>query len=107
MSLVAARAALEDCAWMKANVAKVRVDRDQLVVDLRNLGFRVLASEANFVFAESPAISGREVYQELRIRGILVRYFPTSSLAGGVRITVGTREEHGALLSALRSFVAQ
>jgi len=105
MSLVAAHAALEDCAWMQANVAKVRASRDRLVVELRGLGFRVLPSEANFVFAENPKKSGREVYQNLRDAGILVRHFPTAALGGGVRITVGTREEHDALVSALRSFV--
>lgn len=105
MSLVAAHAALEDYGWMQANVAKVRAARDELVVELRGLGFRVLPSEANFVFAESPTKSGAEVYQNLRDAGILVRHFPTAALSGGVRITVGTREEHDALVSALRSFL--
>lgn len=106
LSLVAARAALDDYPWMLANVASVRAARDDLVSGLRSLGFRVLPSEANFVFAESPTDGGEDLYQRLRGAGILVRYFSQPELRAGVRITVGTKEENDALLAALRSFVA-
>jgi histidinol-phosphate aminotransferase len=106
LSLVAARAALDDYPWMLANVASVRAARDDLVSGLRSLGFRVLPSEANFVFAESPTDGGEDLYQRLRGAGILVRYFSQPELRAGVRITVGTKVENDALLAALRSFVA-
>jgi histidinol-phosphate aminotransferase len=104
LSLVAARAALEDYAWMQANVASVRAAREDLISGLRDLGFRVLPSEANFVFAESPTLGGEDTYLKLRGAGILVRYFSQPELRRGVRITVGTRDENAALLAALRSF---
>lgn len=103
LSLVAARAALEDMAWMQANVAKIRATRDNLVRELAALGFRVPASESNFVFATHAKLGGADLYRALRERGILVRYFATPALKDGLRITVGTDEQNDALVAALRA----
>jgi histidinol-phosphate aminotransferase len=103
LSLVAARAALDDMGWMHANTAKIRDARDALVRDLDGLGFRVPPSEANFIFATHPALGGADLYHALRGRGILVRYFATPALRDGLRITVGTPEQNGALVTALRA----
>ncbi|HMJ55963.1 MAG TPA: histidinol-phosphate transaminase [Polyangiaceae bacterium] len=103
LSLVAARAALEDLAWMQANVDKIKETRESLVRDLGELGFRVPPSEANFVFAVHPKLSAADLYRALRERGILVRHFATPALRDGLRITVGTNEQNGAFVSALRS----
>jgi histidinol-phosphate aminotransferase len=103
LSLVAARAALEDLPWMKANIAKVKATRELLWRELGEMGFRVPPSEANFVFAEHPRLAAAKLYGALRERGILVRHFATPALRDGLRITVGTHEQNGALLSALRS----
>jgi histidinol-phosphate aminotransferase len=107
LSLAAATAALDDCDWMRANVARVCAAREQLLGDLRGLGFRVLSSQANFVFArpETTGPSAAELYQKLKEAGILVRYFPTPALRDGLRITVGTPDENGSLIAALRSLV--
>jgi histidinol-phosphate aminotransferase len=103
LSLVAARAALEDMPWMSANVAKIIATRSVLVRELGALGFHVPPSEANFVFATHPKLGGADLYRALRERGILVRYFATPALSNGLRITVGTDEQNGALVTALRS----
>jgi len=104
LSLVAARAALEDFAWMQGNVAKVRAARDELVSELSGLGLIVLPSQANFVFARTQRSDGRALYEKLREKGILVRYFATPELSAGVRITVGTPEENRALVEAIQAF---
>ncbi|MET0594659.1 MAG: histidinol-phosphate transaminase, partial [Polyangiaceae bacterium] len=106
LSLVAARAALEDMPWMQANVAKIRATRENLVRELGALGFRVPASESNFVFATHPKFGGADLYRALRERGILVRYFATPALKDGLRITVGTDEQNDALVVALRSLAS-
>jgi histidinol-phosphate aminotransferase len=102
LSLVAGRAALDDVAWMKANVAKVVSARDELLLELSKLELSVLPSQSNFVFARSPTGDGAGLYRKLKDRGILVRYFATPALRDGIRISVGTPEENGALLAALR-----
>jgi histidinol-phosphate aminotransferase len=102
LSIVAARAALEDLPFMQANTAKIKATREILVRELAGMGFRVPPSEANFVFAVHPKLAAPELYRALRDRGILVRHFATPALRDGLRITVGTPEQNDALLSALR-----
>jgi histidinol-phosphate aminotransferase len=102
LSIVAATAALEDYAWMEANVARIRRTRERLTVALRALGFVVLPSQANFVLARRTGENLEGVYQELKARGVLVRYFATPELHDALRITVGTEEETDRLLHALR-----
>ncbi|HKQ67705.1 MAG TPA: histidinol-phosphate transaminase [Polyangiaceae bacterium] len=101
LSLVAARAALGDYAWMQANAAKVCAARETLVAELRSLGFVVLPSQANFVFARSTSRDAGELYRALREEGVLVRYFATDALKDGLRITVGTPDDTRALIAAL------
>jgi histidinol-phosphate aminotransferase len=111
LAIAAGAAALSDQRWMLDNVAKIRATRARLVSGLMRLGFTVLPSQTNFVFARLPGASGLKgaeraaaAYQFLKDRGILVRYFKLRLLDDGLRITVGTDEEIDALLTALQSF---
>ena len=102
LAIAAGAAALRDGAWMRENVEKIRSTREWLVKALRDLGFEVLPSSANFVFARAGSKErAKGTYQSLRNRGILVRYFERPSLDDALRITVGTEEEVAALIAAL------
>ena len=101
LSIVAATAALEDYAWMQANVARIRHTRARLSDGLRAHGFTVLPSQSNFVLARRPGHRLEGLYGDLKARGVLVRYFPTPELHDAVRITVGTDAEIDTLLAAL------
>ncbi len=102
LSIVAATAALEDYAWMEANVARIRATRTRLMDGLRQAGFSVLPSQANFVLARQAGQNLEAVYLELKARGILVRYFDTPELRDALRITVGTDAEVDALLGQIQ-----
>ncbi len=102
VSIAAAVAALDDYGWMRANVERVCRTRARLVEALRALGFTVPDSEANFVLVRRPDRDLRPLYEGLKQRGILVRYFPIPELLDAVRISVGTDEETDALLAAVR-----
>ena len=67
--------------------------REQTAERLQELGFAVLPSDANFIFAKSTRIGGETLYNELKKRGILVRHFTKERIKGFNRITIGTREQ--------------
>jgi len=96
-----AAAALDDPAWMRANVAKIVATRERVAQTLRARGWFVFDSSANFLFARPPGRTAREIFEDLRARKIFVRYFPAPRTQAYLRITVGTDAEMDALLAAL------
>ena len=76
-------------------------NRQWTVQNLEKMGFEVIPSMANFVFAKHPDIPGRDLYLALREKGILVRHFNKNRLNDYNRITIGSREQMKALVNAL------
>jgi histidinol-phosphate aminotransferase len=114
LAIVAAIAALEDQDWMKANVEKIRTTREFLTQQLAELGFLVVPSEANFVWATHMTGQHRIIFDELKKHKILVRYmmFPGAETVlgdqcDGLRITIGTEEQMDKLITALEEIVPQ
>lgn len=101
-----AAAALEDDAYFKAMCGKVIVTKKKLVQELQALGFEVLPSAANFVFARVPGRDGGDIAAKLRERSIIVRHFRKPvRIAEFMRITVGTDEQCAGLVEALRDIL--
>lgn len=103
VSLAAATAALEDDEYARGIWELVRAERTRLAAELTKLGYDVLPSQANFVFAHVPGGQGKLVYTRLKQQGILVRFWDKPGLSDKVRITVGTSNENNALLAGLKS----
>jgi len=101
LSIVAGTAALEDISWMQRNTARIRRSRQSLAKALTRLGYEVYSSHTNFVLARQREKNLRPVYEELKRRKILVRYFDTPDLRDCLRITVGTPKELRILLDEL------
>ena len=101
-----ATAAIEDDAYFKAMCSKVIVTKKKLVQELQALGFEVLPSAANFVFARVPGRDGADIAAKLRDRSIIVRHFrKPPRIAEFMRITVGTDEQCVGLVEALREIL--
>ena len=94
-------AALADEAYFQQSRARVIEGRQQLAGGLQRLGFDVLPSAANFVFARHPAHAGGALAAALRQQAVIVRHFAAPRIADYLRITVGTDEQTDRLLSAL------
>lgn len=95
-------AAMEDEAYFRAMCAKVATTRSGLVGNLESLGFEVLPSVANFVFARYPGRDGADLAARLRARSIIVRHFARPErISPYLRITVGTDEQCAGLVEAL------
>lgn len=97
----AALAALGDREWMLANAAKIAATRARLSKALRERGWDLPESAANFVFAKPPHRPAAEVFAALKAENIFVRYFPGPRTGDRLRITIGTDAETDALLDAL------
>ena len=94
-------AAIKDEAWFQQGRATVIAGRERLMAGLAQLGFEVLPSAANFVFARHPKHDGKALAAQLRTRAIIVRHFEAPRISDYLRITVGAREQIEALLAAL------
>ena len=93
LTLLAGVAALESDNYYKENAKKIIEARDYTVKELEKLGFYILPSKANFVFAKADFISGEELYKTLKSKGILVRHFTDEKIKDFNRITIGTKEQ--------------
>ena len=94
-------ASLQDEAWFQQSRLRVIEGRERLRRGLVRLGFDVLPSSANFVFARHPAHQGARLAAALRQRAVIVRHFSAARIADHLRITVGTDAQIDRLLSAL------
>lgn len=107
LSLAAGRAAMSDTDYFKACTSEIIRTREKTEDSLRELGFDVLPSSTNFVFARHPELSGADYYQKLRESGILVRHFDKERIRDFVRITIGTPEQMEQFLSVTKEFVKE
>jgi histidinol-phosphate aminotransferase len=101
LSLVAATAALQDMPWMARNARRIQKSRKKLISALKRVGYEVYPSHANFILARKNGRSLKPVYEELKRRKILVRYFDVAGLQDCVRITIGTPKEVQALINQM------
>lgn len=86
-------AAIKDKPYFEKCVAEIKQNRDWTVGKLNELGFEVLPSLANFVFARNKEIDGETLYKKLKQNGVLVRHFGKQRIKDFVRITIGTKEQ--------------
>ncbi len=105
LALAGATAAIEDDAYFEAACQQVIQTRQWLSTELESLGFEVLPSSANFVFARHPEHDGAALAQWLRERAILVRHFSYHRIDQFIRITVGTSDQCESLIQALKACV--
>ena len=101
MTAAAGVGALLDREYFDKNIAAIKENRSLLTASLEKLGFEVLPSSANFVFAKCADISGEMLYKRLKEKGVLVRYFDKPRIRQYVRITVGTAAEVDGILAAI------
>lgn len=99
-------AAIQDQAYFEHCSQKIIASREWTTAQLEALGFQVLPSQANFVFARPTAIDAEQLFIQLRERKILVRYFNKPRIEQFLRITIGTDEEMKLLVTALKEILA-
>ena len=107
MTELAGVATLAADDYYMANCRTVMENRAWTTAALENLGFSVIPSRANFVFAKHPELDGEGLYLALKARGILVRHFTAERIRDFNRITVGTRQQMELLVDALSQILQE
>ena len=105
LTQIAGTAMVSDDAYYRANCKRIMENRDYTVAELTALGFTVLPSAANFVFAKSDRIDGKTLYLALKEKGVLVRHFDKARIADFNRITIGDRAEMETLIARIRDIL--
>ena len=96
-----------DDKYFKNNCQTIIENRNYLVKELENIGFTCLNSSANFIFCKSQKISGKKLYENLRERGILVRYFDKERISDFVRITIGSKKQLQILIKRVKEILGE
>ena len=107
MTMMAGYRALVDNAYYMDNCKKIIENRAYTEAELKKLGFEVLPSSANFLFARIDKIDGEELYLSLKQRGVLVRHFSKPKIKDFNRITIGMREQMEILIQKIKEILEE
>ncbi|MBE6808695.1 MAG: histidinol-phosphate transaminase [Ruminococcaceae bacterium] len=107
LTQVAGVKAIEENDYYMDNCKKICDTREYTVKELEALGFEVLPSKANFVFAKRDKISGEKLYLKLKENGVLVRHFTAERIKDFNRITIGSREEMEMFIKTVKEILGE
>lgn len=105
LTAVAGTATISDNGYYIKNCQKIIKTREWVTDGLKELGFTVLPSKANFIFAKSDKISGQRLYEELKAKGVLIRHFEKDRIKDFNRITIGTDKEMKILIDKIKEIL--
>ena len=105
LTQVAGTSAMQENSYYMANCKRICDTREIVTKALREIGFEVLDSKANFIFAKHESISGIDIYTKLRENGILVRHFTDKKIKDYNRITIGSEEEMKVFVDTMKTIV--
>lgn len=107
LAILAGVEAIKDKAYFEETCRKIIDTRENFTSEMKKMGFDILPSKANFVFATSREISGKDYFTKLREYNIIVRYFGKEKISDYVRITIGTPEEMEILLEKTKEILGK
>ncbi len=105
ISIEAGRASILDDEYFKETCEKIIATRERVTKEMRALGFNVLDSQTNFIFATKDDISMKDMFEYLKTKKVFIRYFSVPRIENYVRITIGTDREMDILLKEIKEYV--
>lgn len=107
MTLAAGEAALAQDDYYMENCRRIAAIRDKVAGQLEAMGWKVLPSKANFLFAVAPGMGGGAMYQALRQRGVLVRYFDAPRTRDYIRVSVGDEAQMERFMQTIKEIMKE
>ena len=107
LTQIAGYNALVDDEYYKNNAKLIQSNRQFTTLELEKLGFEVLPSKANFVFAKNKKISGKKLYLKLKEQGVLIRHFDKERISDFIRITIGSLEEMQIFINKIKNILGE
>ncbi|MBE5936743.1 MAG: histidinol-phosphate transaminase [Lachnospiraceae bacterium] len=104
-SIILGTESVEDEQYFQSTLAKIVNTRENVKEQLEAIGFSVLESATNFLFATHERVSAESIFNDLRKKGIYVRYFKTPRIDNYIRITIGTDEEMAIFMEEITKLV--
>ena len=105
LSIKAGKASILDDEYFKETCRKVIATREYVTAQMRKMGFKVLDSSTNFIFATKDGCSMKDVFEYLKTKKVYIRYFSIPRIENYVRITIGTDEEMAIFLKELKGYL--
>lgn len=105
LSIEVGRASVLDDEYFKSTCNKIITTRNRLTEELRQMGFSVLDSSANFIFVTRDDLSMKDMFEYLKSKKIFIRYFSLPRIDNYVRISIGTDSETDALLKEIKEYI--
>ena len=94
-------------AYFRENARRIMATRTKTMAALRQLGFAMPDSQANFIFITHPKLDGEQFYHQCKDRGILIRHFSDPAIAQYNRVTIGTEDEMAVFVQTAREILAE
>lgn len=105
LTMAAGEAAIDSNSYYMENCKKICETREYTKKELEKLGFEVIPSKTNFIFAKHPDFDGKKIYEDLKAKGILVRHFTSERICDYNRITIGSKEQMDTFLEKTTEIV--
>lgn len=105
LSIEMGAASIEDDEYFKSTCQKVIKTRERVTIELKKLGFDVLDSQTNFIFATHNEHNMKSLFEYLKTQKVFIRYFSLPRIENYVRITIGTNEEMDIFLEKTKEFI--
>ena len=107
LTLMLGEATVDAEDYYQEKCREIMKARDYTTAELEKLGFEVLPSDANFLFAKTDRMDGEKLYLELKKRGILIRHFTAERICQFNRITIGTSEQMEIFIATVKAILEQ
>lgn len=105
VSIAMGTASVRDDEYFKATCKRIIDTRERFTKEMKELGFKVLDSSTNFIFATHSDLSMKDMFEYLKTKNVFIRYFSLPRIDNYTRITIGTDEEMDVLLKEIKEYI--